>query len=432
VVNRPHAMSQNPFYVGGPVAPDFFVGRVSEVNIAFDQILKRGHLAIWGGPGMGKSSLLDFLASPGSWQMRGLEPHRAIRVYLNCTDIHPFQPEGFWRSVLNNLREGVESDLELSGAISDRLAQPEVGKDDLRQILKLIGQRDQFLLLLLDDYDLALRTHEDYDAAKMLAFLSSFRNLAVHSREKRYFASVVVTFRRLSDLGPKLTADGSPWYNHYKFLPLKPFDENEVSALFSMPITPALHQGVREIADGHPALLQIAGDLLYHALRTGEMPDPIAFAQEFQSLTEQFSRSTWELTTPMEQMLMMLIALANLEGRLANKHQYDLGDLDLIFSQRSRELWDLEELGVITCDRHEGGETYRFNSSMMEWWVIKEIENSSETDLEQRKRLFLGLSSKQIEQISKVMHQVQQYQEAATSIAGWVGSLVKAFATGML
>src|SRR6516162_1740725 len=64
---------------------------------------------------------------------------------------------------------------------------------------------------------------------------------------------------------------------------------------------------------------------------------------EFANATEQFFRYTWDFSTEVEQILLMLIALSNLEGRLNRRRQYKLDDLDLIFSQKELELRDLEE-----------------------------------------------------------------------------------------
>ena len=40
--------TQMPFYIGGPVPPDRFVGRTSAITTAFDQILNTSHLAVYG------------------------------------------------------------------------------------------------------------------------------------------------------------------------------------------------------------------------------------------------------------------------------------------------------------------------------------------------------------------------------------------------
>ncbi len=103
-------------------------------------------------------------------------------------------------------------------------------------------------------------------------------------------------------------------------------------------LTPERRDGVQEIADGHPALLQNAGHLLYIPLRAGKpvLGDPKEFTDDFVQATEQYFRDVWTFSTEPEQMLTMLIALSNLQGRLQTKRRYDLGDIDTIFSQWAR------------------------------------------------------------------------------------------------
>ncbi|NES86737.1 MAG: ATP-binding protein [Moorea sp. SIO2B7] len=420
-------MSQNPFFVGGPVSPEYFVGRTSEVRTAFNQISKRAHLAIYGSPGMGKSSLLQYLSSPEIWQQRGRDPSQAFIVYLNCTGIYPFTPSEFWREILSLLRYEAEDDPALESAIDRVLEEDTVESVDLRRILRKIGKQNKFMLLLLDDYDAALRSNDDYTEVQMLTFLNEFRDLTVHRREGRYLSTVVTTFRRLNELGPKLAPSGSPWYNHYLFQPLKPFSKAEINSLFFksdaklfIPISDKLRKGVLAITEGHPALLQNAGFLLYNKLQDGKIPNIQAFTRDFESQTEQFFRDTWRFSTDIEQVLLMMIALSYLEGRL-NKRRYALGDIGLIFSQRSRELIDLEERGVIKNTIQEDKTVYAFTSSMMEWWVIREIENSNEEELKQREKIFLNLMSRaQAGQVFNVIRQVWKHREEVKSLISWI------------
>lgn len=65
---------RNPFKVGQPVPPESFVGRQSLIDTAFDQIYNRSNLAIWGGPGMGKTSFLNLLKSEEVWQSQEIDP----------------------------------------------------------------------------------------------------------------------------------------------------------------------------------------------------------------------------------------------------------------------------------------------------------------------------------------------------------------------
>jgi AAA domain len=414
-------MSANPFFVGGPVPPNYFFGRSSEVTTAFDLISKRAHLAFFGSPGMGKSSLLRFLASPEVWQQRGKDASKAFIVSVNCKGISPFTPSGFWREILSCLQDEAESDGALQADIDLLLHEEKVEKGDLRRMLRKIGQRDKFLLLLLDDYDAALHPNDHYTEAEMLTFLSEFRDLAVHNNESRYLSTIVTTFRRLNELGPKITPGGSPWYNHYLFRLLRSLPANEVNTQLAIPIPGILRAGVLEIIDGHPALLQNAGYLLYDTLQAGQVPNIQAFTRDFETATEQYFRDTWVFSTEEEQILLMLIALCRLQGRLNKNTRYALGDIDLVFSQRSRELIDLEERGVIQRTLDEGKTIYTFTSSMMEWWVIQEIQNSNETQLEKREKVFLNLMSReQAGTVQKAIRWVWQHRDVVQSSVLWI------------
>ncbi|NEP45577.1 MAG: ATP-binding protein [Okeania sp. SIO2H7] len=388
---------------------------------------------MWGGNGVGKTSFLEYLASPEVWQLRGYDLSEAIIVYLNCLSINPFSTESFWREILTLIQEQLEDEVSCYSELDKLLAKAEVTLRDMRKILRKIGKQNKFLVLLLDDYDTALKPHSKYTADDIETFLNECRNLAYHWQEKQYLSMVVSSSRRLTEVGPSLTPDGSPWYNHYFFQPLKPLTNNEVATLLSgMPMTPELRDGILEIAGGHPALLQNAGFILYGQRRSGVMPDAEKFARDFLTTTEQYFQGTWQLANELEQTLLMLIALFNLKGRL-QKNRYDLGDISIIFSQRERELKDLEERGIITINFAEERPNYAFASSLMEWWVIKEIENSDDAALQQRQKVFLNLMShKQLEEVTKTIETLWEHKDDIQSLVQWAGKLAGAFPKGFI
>ena len=243
--------------------------------------------------------MLRFLAAPQTWQQRKRDPAKAFILHLNCTDINPFTPHKFWQEVLKLLQDKAAGERSLQSVINEVLSgEPPLENRDLRRVLRQIGQQNKFLLLLLDDYDAALRPNQNYTEAEMLGFLNAFRNLAVHSDELgSYFRTIVATSRKLNELGPKLTPSGSPWYNQYLFRALTPFSEDDVTILFNrMPqqwaLTPAQQAGIREISDRHPALLQNACYLLFETLRENKELAAEAFARDFANATEQFFRYT--------------------------------------------------------------------------------------------------------------------------------------------
>ncbi|MBW4526353.1 MAG: ATP-binding protein [Phormidium tanganyikae FI6-MK23] len=424
---------RNPYVPGKPVSPLLFIGHGNEIETAFDQILSRGHLAIWGGSGIGKTSFLEMIAAPQTWTFRAQDPTKAVIVLLSCLGVSPFNAANFWREVFLLLKEALTDEPEIQKEVEDYLDRQTASKDNLRSILRLLGKREKFLLLLIDDYDVALQPNPSYTEQDAANFLSDCRNLASHAKESQYLASIVTSLRRLNEAGIKLKPGESPWYNHYLFQPLKPFNETDAAALLGgLPLTPALKDGIRDIADGSPALLQVAGYLLFREFRANRLPDPDAFAAEFQRATEHYFEDNWNFSSETEQTLLMLLALTHLKGRLLKK-RYDLGDTDVIFSQKERELRDLEERGVVIYQVKEGKKQYRFASSLMEWWVIKEIENSDEEALQARQRTFLNLMSRrQAETVTSAIRWLWQNKEEVPPILAWLGKITSALSIGFM
>ncbi len=429
-------MPPNPFVVGQPVSPHRFVGRTTEIEAAFDQIFARSHLAIWGSPGMGKSSFLEKLASPEAWEERGEDPSNAVIVLLSCESIDPFNASSFWLEVLNIMKNKLDSVPELQTEIETLLATGQTTRNSLRQVLQKLGKTGKFLVLLLDDYDAALRENEQYTQADMQTFLSECRNLACHSQERKYLSIVVTSLQRLNELGPPLSPASSPWYNHYLFQSLKPLYPTEVERLLGIiSITPALREAIQEIAGGHPSLVQIAGFLLYLKLRTSQWqePDVQEFTKNLESDTRQISQNIWERCSEVEQTLLMLMALSSLQGRL-HKKRYDLSGIDIIFSQKERELINLEEQGVIIRSATQAGKKVPyFTSSIVERWVIQELGNSNDALLQKRQKVFLKLMShEQAEKVTKAIRWLWDHKDEIPSTLEWFGKITSALPKGAI
>ncbi|NEQ80601.1 MAG: ATP-binding protein [Moorea sp. SIO2I5] len=426
-------MMQNPFTYGQPVSSDRFVGRRSEIMAAFDQINNRSNLALWGGPAMGKTSFLEFLASPQVWKDYEQDPSKAVIVLLSCESIQPFTASGFWQEVFRLLQEELDSDPDLQEQIQTLLNQGKATTRGMRKVLKQLGKRHKFLVLLVDDYDGALRENQHYSHAEMETFVTECRSIAYHSPERKYLSMIVASLRPLNELGPALNPNSSPWYNHYLFQSLKPFTDPDINQLMAgIPITPTLRDLIREIAGGHPALLQIAGSLLYRELQTGKIPDAQAFARDFEGKTRQIFETIWKRCSEVEQALLMLMALFKLEGRLHHNKHFDLKGIDLIFSQHQRELTNLAEQGVITNQKEQGGiishQDLLFTSSIMERWVIQELWQTNHPLLEDRQKVFLNLlSHTQAQKVTEAINWLWQHQDKVKTALAWVSKVSGVF-----
>lgn len=371
-------MPPTQFYPNAPVPPDKFVGRISEIYTVFDQINNRGHVAIDGGSGMGKSSLLNYIKSSNFWEEKGLNYSEALIVYHNCEV--EFTPNSFWQEVLKELRNEAEGDADLQGKIDVLLKEETIEIRDIRQILRHIGKRDKFLLLLLDDYHGILRTPEEYinnldKSREIQTFLSGLRNLAVHSTEGQYFSTVVAAFQRLDRLGPEIPRGGSPWYNHYLYVDLKPFSQEEVDKYFFTPNETffisipdnILKEKILEITGRYPTLLQHAGNIFS---QSEPDIDINTFTARFKNKTEQIFKNIWRDLTTDEQNLLLLIVIDNSEGEVSGK-SYSVDDIDRVFERNRYTLTTLQQKGVIYKNPEQ--DKYNFSSSLMQDLVVQEF-----------------------------------------------------------
>ena len=387
-------MSSNKFFPNKPVPPQKLVGRKSEISIIFDQINNRGHVAIHGSSGMGKSSLLQYIKSRHFWDDKGLNFSEALIVYHNCEGL--FTPNSFWQEILQELKNEAEGDTDLQGKIDDVLKLETIEIRDIRRILKQIGKREKFLLLLLDDYHGILRTREDYNkgepkSTEMEAFLSGLRNLAVHNTEGQYFSTVVAAFQKVDELGPEIPRGGSPWYNHYLYVDLEPFSKKDIDNYFfntyghffiSIPDN-LQKEKVLEMTGGYPILLQRAGYIFSQSDRDIDIN---TFKAEFKNQTEYIFKDIWRELTVGEQQLLQLVVIDNFNGKVSGK-LYAVDDIDKVFREHRSKLTTLQQKGVIYKNPEQN--KYNFSSSLMQDLVVKEFCESI-SDPKKRK-IFLDL-----------------------------------------
>jgi hypothetical protein len=421
-------MTPNPFFPGKPVPTESFIGRKSEINYAFDQIYNRSHFAIWGGPGMGKSSFLRKLANKQIWTEYGLDPSQGIPVILNCQsqNLIPFTPGGFWRESVSLLHDKLDSEPQLQAEIKPLLEKTVTG-DSLRQALRILGRKNKFLLLLVDDFDAALVTNNQYTENEMETFLAQCRSLAVHAEESEHFSMIVASLQRLNELGPKLNPNASPWYNHYVFQPLTLFTIEELVELLTIIRPPTLRHEIINITGGHPTLVQTAGFFLYRELQNGNNANINSFAGNFERDTQQIFQTIWRRCSSKEQVLLMLIALLDMGGYIGEL-KFKLKGIGRIFTQNERSLIRLEEQGVITSSLRDNEKFYSFTSPLMKKWVIQEILQTPEQSIRDREKEFMNLISHgQVNKVKEVVTWLGKHPEQVGSVLDWITKVVPVF-----
>jgi len=153
------------------------------------------------------------------------------------------------------------------------------------------------------------------------------------------------------------------------------------------------------------------------------------FFKEFESRTTHIFQNIWKNCSEVEQTLLMLIALSIYNGRLHKNRQFDLSGIDLIFTQKERELNNLKEQGVIIKLEEQGviiqktnienkrlQNVYSFTSSLMERFVIQEIWNTENFDIQKRQIVFLRLMShEQVDKVTKLIEWLGQHKKELLS-----------------
>lgn len=222
---------KNPFIYGVPVSPSHFVGREQEVADIFSIIggHGRGSISIVGEHRFGATSLLFYISDPEVAQEWGFDLDQYFFVYLNLQSIGRFTPARFWHRVLD-LAPRQLKDSKIKALIEQLQNREEIQRNELEPRLEKVHGQNLYLILLLDEFEWAIRTDIAYQAITA-EFLSQLRSLFSHP--DRVLSIVVATSKPLSELCHDLKFMSSPFYHGLTPVLLKPFTKEEAEELIS-------------------------------------------------------------------------------------------------------------------------------------------------------------------------------------------------------
>lgn len=354
------AHPSNPFSPYSPVSPAYFVGREREVQGILDHLASaaRGSSTISGERHIGRTSLLHYLTE----QLREAPlQEQFLPLYLDCQSIPRFTPTRFWQRVLSLLESKITGD-SLGQAMAELLRQEEISCTDFEVVSDRIYQDGQTLVLLLDEFEWVVRT--DPASVEMTHdFLSGLR--ALINRVPKGLALVIGVIHPLGRLCEGIEFRGSPFSNSFLPFRLKPFTEAEVDQFFArvlkntgLGFTEDERNYIKQIAGGHPLLLQMASSLLFESrVRVGPIENYWATSKRFEEQASHHFKSLWEASTESEKTLLLAIATRNLDHELTQ-------------ARLPRELRSLTERGLVV---HREGHPEIF-SFLFAQWIIENGE----------------------------------------------------------
>lgn len=308
----------NPFIFESPVTGPHFIGREREVNLMLDRISNhtRGSIALAGERRIGKTSLLYYIASPdviGRWNM---DAAKSVFVYLDCGSIPRFSMGQFWQTVLRKLEHQLRrvADTEaLRGSIAKLTSMPDIVTQDIEFLLDDLDEAGLVWILSLDEFEWAIRTDAENEAATR-DLLGGLRALTNHV--PRVLSLIVATRQPLHELCQDIRFMGSPFYNNFVYVQLRPFLPAEAEHLLAQTLegtpvvfTPEEQAFLYSLAGLHPLLLQAAAYCLFNA-KAGTGPvDFAGIHEQFSSLVGHQFEDLWRWSKPREKLLLLALAL---------------------------------------------------------------------------------------------------------------------------
>jgi tetratricopeptide (TPR) repeat protein len=379
--------ARNPFIVGPPVPPSEFTGRKKEVGLVLSAIGRRGHVVLFGERRMGKTSLLQYIASPNAWRGASFSPDAVFSVYVDCSSVRSFSAAALWQEIAARVQTRLAESGNSSLAPDTLPGIDDKSPSTMNPYIAMAGQalaaRGRRMVLLLDEFDGALAMA----GGQWEALTTQLRRLATASPGG---ASLILAMRRSPAGAQEPASVVSPWYNIFRLVPVARLEPEEVSELVQKmpyPLTDDEAIWLRETAERYPFPLSCGLSLLFQWHAAGRRFEVLEVTQELFDETNSFFASLWSGATATEKGVMALAAIRDCELRLGNRFS-GFDGFDMAIARRRQVLRELQERGLMGKTPNR----YSLGSSLLELWIMQELEALSPRDTEELASSFRELS----------------------------------------
>lgn len=384
----------NPFIYGKPVSGDQHINREEEIRTIFSRLINGECTAIVGEPRMGKTSLLRRLASDTS-QKKWLNQQAASLIvieldfYQEWLDVSK-TPKDFWKNVLDNIKIQI-SDETIRRQIS-LVEDNEYGSATLASFFQNLGRKNLRVVLLIDEFD-AILTHPNFSTAE---FLGGLRSLAMRDGFQIITASIMSVEEmnlRFENSNPL----GSPFFNHFIEINLKPFGYKDVGVLIDAALQGsgvefdrADRNFVVWISGRHPYRVQVACATLFDGIKKG-LEGKKRYLQAAEWFTERtndhFSTMWRRYLSETDRTVLVILSLVELGGMVHNR-KFSFGEIERP-QYFAPELKRLEKMGLVEKINTNGlqwdqehlllwqGGRWRISSSGFVDWLANNIISGS-------------------------------------------------------
>jgi serine/threonine-protein kinase len=362
-------MTDNPFTFGNPIKdPSRFYGRESEIRQIVSRLLSSAHesTSLVGERRIGKTSLLNYVAHPQVAPGLGLQPERYCLVYIDFQGLTDITPLRFWQRALSKVARAA-CDEKLAVAFRHMADKPEVDVFDLEDLFESASGQGLTIVLLLDEFEYVTQNPRFGPD-----FFGGLRALAIHHG----LALITATRRELIDLCHSDEIKGSPFFNIFANVVLRPFSPADVGRLLdgtlaagNVRLGPDEKALVTALAGGHPLFVQMAGYYLVEGKSQG-LAEPAlgAFvAQKFAEQAEAHYSYLWSHCSESEKVT--LLALLGLSRQKPSSKT--LPALESLCRINPRARLDTAALGKRGLVSERDGQWWLFSRSFGDWVTLE-------------------------------------------------------------
>jgi len=365
-------MPSNPFTFGNPIRDSArFYGREEDIRQIVNRLRSSAHesTSVVGERRIGKTSLLKHLDNPDIATGLDLPPNEYCMVYIDFQGLTDITPERFWGRVLHKMERSICLP-DLAPEFQKLRNLGNFDLFDLEDLFDTIADAGLTTVLLLDEFEYVTR-NPNFSSD----FFGGLRALAIHQN----LPLVTATQRELIDLCHSEELKGSPFFNIFANLVLRPFSREEVFEMLDgymagteLLFSPREKELVIGLGGGYPFFTQIAGHYLYEAKKNGYHDDVLLqdVYENFDAQSDSHFSYMWSRSSESEKITLLVVISLNRQKQ-SKKTTPKLENLAGIHSRANLDVPELVKRGLLLKNRAEG--TYQLLSPSFERWIAREI-----------------------------------------------------------
>ena len=381
-------VQSNPFVYDRPVSGENFIGREDVIYACYDSLAGRTigrpptSIAISGNPGMGKTSLLHYIADLARVEEWG-HPYTNLFVYLDCSAFEQWTPDHFWRRILESMKQS-EDNPGLQELIDGLLQRTELNAIDLGGLRKWLEEQRFSLIWELDNFEWLVNA-DRAPRKTVIDFLNNLRFLA--GSLPGPIVLFVATDRSLPTVCEGFEfVDPSPFTNVFDLRPLSPFASDEITALLphalagtGLEFDQADRAFLTRLAGTLPLLVQMAGFYLFERRRDASLTNQIyaQVTEAFEQASQPYFSRLWDRSSSDERALLSLATLRYLAVQYRLPTDVRTDEIDGVFQQNPKTITLLTRGGLV----QKAENSYRLFSDVFASWVARQVAAESESAL---------------------------------------------------